>query len=226
MAKDQEKAPPFTIDGTTIKVNTPFIHNGNQVGSIRVRELSYQEFVRMTSSVQMEVYSAKDRSKIDPQVLMSRHRRNAQVSANYENGSKVPMDDGFFYQMPRKLYTAMYNLMDDIESPAGEVINKGDGIDVPLLYRLGTPLKIVSSGEDGQKTLEISELEFLAKTGGDIERVVAATSDQDKVLALLEDCCSPVSPDATLLRLTSDMIAQMTSSDGITIQNRVLTDFL
>ena len=149
---------------------------------------------------------------------LQRERILMQVKAHKSDGTVVPMNVENLLMMPLaygKVFTS--HLLKDT-SPPGEVLESGDGISAPILYRLGTPIKT------GNEEKEIIELEFQAKTFGDIEDILAAENHVQKTLKMIEMLGRPVG-DLGLVTLPSWAISQITIVDGSKIMNSVLPSF-
>lgn len=98
----------------------------------------------------------------------------------------------------------------------GQLIGKGDGMQTPVVYKLGTPIQM----KQGQATVVIAELEFMAQTYGQLEDVLAAGTDAEKAKFLLRDIAVPLG-GTTLQRLPSWALDNITSADGVSIMNLV-----
>jgi hypothetical protein len=88
----------------------------------------------------------------------------------------------------------------------------------PVLLKLGAPI----SGTTGSESKAISELEFLAKTYGDIEQVLAGTNDMERTVALIKYVAKP----AGMLSLPSWAVDSIDIRDGFFIQQEILPRFL
>jgi hypothetical protein len=159
-----------------------------------------------------------------------RARRVKQVVAFDKAGNRVELDQVAFGNMPRQLFVKINNALDVITDKPGKVITEdGDGVNTPIVYQLGTPFEFADTKAD-QKPIgtqqQIIELEFVAKTGGDIEEVLCHDNALDQTIALLKTCATPLGGgDTGLLRLPSWMIYSLTTSDGFAIMAKVLPVF-
>jgi hypothetical protein len=159
-------------------------------------------------------------------------RRARQVRALAADGTQITFGEAELLRLPRMLYARLMRDIDrkeEGENP-GKVVTPGDGVDVPVVYQLGKPIPINMSA-DGEATTEaqISELEFVARTGLDIEDVLCEPNDVSKALALIRNCAKPIvtgGADPALQRLPSWALDQITVTDGVTIVEKVLPGFL
>jgi len=108
--------------------------------------------------------------------------------------------------------------LDSDEGKAGKIIRDGDGIDKAIVFELGTPIP-TGAGKD-----PIRELEFHAKTYGDIEDILAADNAIQQTAKMIETIATPLG--STLSRLPSWALTQITVADGVTISREILPRFL
>lgn len=111
--------------------------------------------------------------------------------------------------------------LDVDQGEGGEVIGDGDGITAPVLYRLGTPIKMKDGGGND---LVIEELEFFAKTFGEVEDVMAANSDVERAMILIRDLAVPVGMP-TMQRLPAWAADRITIADGVVISGEIASRF-
>jgi len=122
-------------------------------------------------------------------------------------------------RMPiRASWAIMAKLDKDDDSNAGKIVRPGDGIDKAITFQLGTPLP------GGQGRPPITELEFMAKTYGDVEDVLAAPNIFQQSSQLLATVAKPLG--TTLSALPSWALSQITFADGFAIAREVLPHFL
>src|SRR5262245_34619290 len=88
----------------------------------------------------------------------------------YANGTSVSVSMDNLLRLPVPSARKIIARLDDNEGVAGKIIKNGDGIDQSIVYELGTPIPVSNKPP-------IKELEFLAKTYGDMEDVLAAAPD-------------------------------------------------
>jgi hypothetical protein len=105
--------------------------------------------------------------------------------------------------------------LDEEEGGVGKITREGDGISTSIIYELGTPIPVV--GKDS-----ITELEFLAKTYGDVEDVMSANDSITQTALLIATIAKPPG----MLQLPSWAVSAITIGDGITIAKLVTPHFL
>lgn len=103
------------------------------------------------------------------------------------------------------------------DAPVGKIITDGDGITTPILYKLGSPVVATSAGQEKP----IEEIEFLAKTYGDIEQVLAAASPMSQTVALLRFVAKPVG----MLQMPSWVVDLISTEDGVEIMEKITKRF-
>jgi hypothetical protein len=144
-----------------------------------------------------------------------RRLRLARQVSYYVNGSTTPVGVDDVIEMPIPDARMLTTCLDDDEGEAGKIIREGDGISTSIVYELGTPIPV--QGKD-----PITELEFLAKTYGDIEDVMAAPDAINQTAMLIATLGKPPG----MLALPSWAISQITVADGVTIAKLVTPRFL
>lgn len=204
----------------TITDFAPFFIGPKKVIAVSVKSITFRLFVGCLERAQLKF---TDSSPQEYQMLLSRERRAAQFEMKCEDGSVIENTPEAMAQIPRKLFVRLSNIMDEGEFPPGKKINAGDGIDTPVLFKLGVPISYSIVGE-GDET--IKEIEFVAATGGDIERVLASGNVYQQTLCLLEDCAAPVGTEGNLLRLPAWAVDSLSVEDGLAIAQTVLPDFV
>ena len=181
--------------------------------TFRVYELSFSQLAEIVRRASMTLEYAKTQRAI---------RRQLQVKAYDAGGTEIPIGDGELLQLPRPLYARITENIDmNSGAPAGKIIADGDGLDHPLIFQLGTGINI-----GGDKAQVITDLEFQAKTGADIEDVLCETTGAGQALTLIMTCATPLTKDLGLLRLPSWAVEQITEADGMEIVTKVLPRFL
>jgi hypothetical protein len=172
--------------------------------------------------------------------LQSGGAKNSQAAFNsalLRHRTKIVTDDGahhditpeLLHVMPRPVAMPLVKFFDtEGAAPADEtaeqkaerlakqpaVLNDGDGLTTPILVKLGTPL------EAAGKT--ISELEFMAKTYGDVESVLAETNELAQAVELIKSLAKP----AGMLALPSWAVDMVSVQDGMFIERTILPRFL
>lgn len=162
--------------------------------------------------------------------LFNRSRLRKTVTAIGPDGAPVALRDENFSALPRPIFTKLVKAMDDFETPAGKIISEnGDGVNTPIIYELGTPFAFADP-KANEKPIgteqKIIELEFIAKTGGDIEEVLCHNNSFEQAWSLIKTCAKPLGGESGLLRLPSWMLSEMTFSDGFEIVQKVLPIFV
>lgn len=153
--------------------------------------------------------------------LLLRARLLDQVVAHSSGKKTFPLDDEFLLRLPAAYANNLRNALSGEDSPVGKILSKGDSFTTPIVYKLGTPI-ITQTSET------ITELEFIAKTYGDIEDVIVETSPLQQSIILLERCATPVATEniTSLMSMPSWAVDQITMEDGLNIVNDVLPVFL
>jgi hypothetical protein len=156
-----------------------------------------------------------------PKAFEARLRRLRMVRqvTYYTNGSTAAVTIEDVAQMPIPTARTITARLDDSdEGVPGKIVRPGDGIDRAIVYALGAPIPM------GQGKESVTELEFLAKTYGEIEDILAAPDSIQQAALLLSSIATPLG--TTLTRLPSWALAQVSVADGVTIAKEVLPHFL
>jgi hypothetical protein len=172
--------------------------------------------------------------------LQSANAKNTQATFNsalLRHRTKIVTDDGvqhditpeLLHVMPRPVVMPLVKFFDkEGEVPADEtaeqkaerlasqpqILTDGDGLTTPVLFKLSQPL------EAAGKT--ISELEFIAKTYGDVESVLAETNELAQTVELIKSLAKP----AGMLALPSWAVDMVSVRDGMFIERSILPRFL
>lgn len=195
-----------------IELTGPAFHIGDvAIKQFRVRQLLFAEFAEVARSV-----ARGENAKLS----FTRERIKRQVEAIDKDGKSHTLDDLNISMIPLVYGRQLPELVNYDTSPMGNVLDGGDGISSPMLFQLGTPIKV----KTGDGNDEIKELEFSAKTYGDIEAVIAAENSIEQAIELINTCAKPV--NSSLQTLPSWAIDGMTMGDGMAITNKVLPRFL
>lgn len=191
------------------------------VAKFKIYELSFSQFARTiteASRTTSRTTTAKDFSRTQRGL-----RRAEQIKGFDAGGTEIKIEPDELLRLPRALYVRVMAALDaPSDKPKGEIVAPGDGADTPIIYRLGTGMKL--SGATGEQT--VTDLEIIAKTGGDIEDVLIETGTVAQTLALLEHCATPLTKDLGLISLPSWALDQITMADGFEIMEKVLPSFL
>lgn len=218
--KAPETPAPSPYLGEFEATNPPWMIGDRKVAKIAVAKLSFVQTVAAMDAASMASRMGEGEYKKSH----LRERRKLQVKAFDASGTPIAIDDLAMLGMPSQYAMKVQGLLFSNSEPEGEVISRGDGTTGPILYKLGTPLKMMG--------VEIPELEFVAATLGDIEDVLAADGLYSQALALVKRCAKPIvvsksGEDApALTALPDSTINQLTTGDGFTIAEKVLKHFL
>lgn len=191
--------------------------NGTDIVKAVVSPISFSKYADLANGIAFT-------NETEYNKTMMRLRISSQVVFYGAGLEAFSVTDQEIIRMPRKLGVEISKAVGAI--PAGadipEVLNDGDGIERPILFKLSSPIKWKTQDDSG----EFSELEFHAKTFGDIESVVAAPSSIMQALELIKTCAIPVSDGIKLMALSSDLVDQVSYIDGAFITNIILPNFL
>ena len=200
------------LNGTKLeKIPISFQLGDDVIDGAVVRPLTYKGF----SDVVTEAVSMKEPVLWEARVRRLRLTRQV---AYYKNGTIVPVGITDVLKLSIPDARTLIARLDDNEGPAGKIIRDGDGIDKAITYELGTPIP-TGAGKD-----PIRELEFHAKTYGDIEDVMSADNPVAQTAMMISTLAKPLG--SSLSALPSWALNQITVADGVTIQRLVLPRFL
>lgn len=198
----------------------PVVVKEKSIVEFSVRPLGLGGFTRLADETNAQ--GIEDRKKW--QMHNKRLRMKHQIRALAEDGTELAIDDLDITQLPRALSVKLSNLLSMGDGEPGEVISgdKADGISSPILYRLGTPIKMQQNNDE----VSINELEFMAATYGQIEEVLAETNEMSQAYSLIRTVAKPVGMGDTLQALPTWAADKITMADGFTIAEKVLPRFL
>jgi hypothetical protein len=182
------------------------------IDSASVKQLMFQAFTE---------HIAEAQTLRQPKTWEGRLKRVRMVRqvTYYANGVQVPVTMADILSMPIPAARTIDKALGNIEEGTpGKVIREGDGIDKAIVFELGTPIPT------GQGKPPIRELEFLAKTYGDIEDVLSAADSVQQTKYMIETLAKPL--DSSLSALPSWGLTQITIADGMTMLRDVLPHFL
>lgn len=211
-----------------VDAKTPFRVGTVAIAKVSIAQINFVGYVECFRE-RMKA-SGRGLGDVAAEKEFRRARRTRQVVGYDAKNNRVEIDNISFGQMPRQLFVKVHNALDDFGDKRGEVITKdGDGIQTPIVYKLGTPFEFADANQ-GRKPIgtesKIIELEFIAKTGGDIEEVLCYGNALEQTLALLKTCATPLGGgDTGLLRLPSWMIDSLSVADGFAIMSSILPVF-
>jgi len=201
----------------TIPVEMPFVHDGKQVSEIVVTDINFVTFTDVVKKASVGEGSFD--------VRLARERLITQCSLRLSDDRMIKLDGLLVSILPIKLAHKLLPLVSMYTGTPGEILTPdADGITSPILYKLGTPFAIGRSATNGVENdiKDIPEIEFFAKTYGEIEEVIAADSPAEQTLALLRKVAKPLD----MMSMPSWMVEQVSVMDGIFLMNKVLPRFL
>ena len=185
------------------------------VGETRVNAINIKPLMfRLFSEYATEARAVKG---VSMDVALKRIRMLRQIDYMLD-GRKVAMDEQTLMQIPIVAARKITKALDSAETKMGKIIRGGDGISESIGFELATPLAIFSGKPP------ITELEFIAKTYGDVEQLLSADDNISQTMALLQTIAKPV--HGTLTSLPSAAIDAITAGDGVAIAQQVLPRFL
>jgi len=199
------------LPGQPEKIPITFVLGDKTIDGAMVKPLTFQSFSDCIS----EANNMRDGKSFDARL---RRIRMARQVTYYINGSAIPVSQEDVLKLPIPAAHSIIANLDKDEGKAGKIIRDGDGIDKAITYELGTPIPT------GQGKPPIKELEFLAKTYGDIEDVLASDNAIQQTAKLIETIATPLG--TSLTRLPSWALTQITVADGVTISRDILPRFL
>jgi hypothetical protein len=194
------------------KIAIHFQLGDNILDGAVVRPMSFQNFADYIGEAQNATAVAKSF-----ETRLRRIRLSKQISY-YVNGTVFPVSMIDVAQLPIPDARKLLAKLDENEGTPGKIIRDGDGIDKAITFELGTPIPT------GQGKLPITELEFHAKTYGDIEDVMAAPDGVQQTAKLIATIAKPLGSSLTLLPTWA--LNLISVSDGIVISRDVLPRFL
>lgn len=182
-----------------------------QVTAIKVEPISYGTFVQVWKSI------PNNAPKFE--VEMQRGRILAQT--HFMVGEKrITPDRAALGTLPYDVVKDIIAKLNTGQGIPGKLLNEGDGVTKPVLYKLGTPITMKKSGE----TITIAEIEFKAGNYAEMEDVLACDHNIEKAMALLSTVATPVGVD-NLPRLPMWAVDRITLADGLTIMDTVANRF-
>lgn len=201
-----------------VEKSTPIVLGDKRVTRVEVHPLNFVSFVKLAEDTAL--ITGGDRKKFN---VINRRARLKRQAIPYAGDTKLAFDDLSIAQLPITVGMAINKALDDGSGEPGEVVNeKADGITSPILFKLGTPIKFKNADGEGH----FAEIEFLAKTFGDIEEIVSETSDPQQILAALRTIGKPVGVSDGLQAMPSWAIDEITVADGFAMAEKVLPRFL
>jgi len=168
------------------KISISFQLGDTLIDSAVVRPLSFGAFTDCISEA---------RALKQPTAWEARMRRVRMVRqvAYYAGTNQVSVSMEDVLKLPIPAVRELIAKLDEDTSQPGKIIREGDGIEQAIVYELGTPIPM------GQGKQPIKELEFLAKTYGDIEDVLAAPDTMNQTAVLVSTLGKPLGTSLTAL---------------------------
>lgn len=201
---------------TTIEVKEAFQLEGKSIAKIEVNSIGFEKLtelaIRAASQVNADTTGA---------VATQRNRMIDQSVFLTEKGEKIKLTDLGLLTLPIKIARAIIAALPEGQGEPGKITLEGDGISTPIIYTLGTPIQLVGTKEGEED--KITELEFIAKTYGDLEKVMMEDHPAAQALAMIKMAKPTV---GSLMSLPSWAISQISIADGVTILNTVVPRFL
>lgn len=200
---------------TVVKLDVPekipieFKLGDRLIDGVIVRPIMYAAFVE---SVQ-DTLTMRAPSTFEAKLKRNRmHKQstfyigNAQTQVNIEDLAQLPI---------RVAQNILKKIEDSDNASPGKITRQGNGIDSSAVFELGTAIPGKPS---------IKELEFHAKTYGDIEDVMAQATGLQQSLMMIRTIAKPIG--TSLMALPSWAVSQITMADGFAIMNTVLPLFI
>ncbi|BCB20289.1 hypothetical protein [Bosea sp. ANAM02] len=188
---------------------------GQPVQSATVAPIGFAAYVAVTN--------AATRAGRSPEAFarnVFRARLKAQVTLQLASGQTGKLDDEAITALHPRLGLRLKAAIDSSAASAGRAELLGnpdaDGITEPIHVKLGDPIK-------GAGDAVIDEIEFQAKTLGEMEDVITADDRIGQVLALMK-IGRPVT--GSLSALPSWAVDQISMGDGLFLLTEVLGRFL
>jgi len=206
-------APPPPAPHPANKIPITFELGDRMIDSALIKNCSFAALTKIVN----EAREMTTPSSWEGKLRRARLLRQVEYSAG---GTVVPLSMPDVLRMPIKASREILDRIDKFDGQVGKVVRKGDGIDKAIIYELGTPLP------GGQGKQPIRELEFIAKTYGEVEDVLAANDPLLAVTYLVAQVAKPLGPDITLTSLPSWALERLSAADGLAISQEVLPHFL
>jgi hypothetical protein len=192
------------------KIPIAFQLGDRLIDGATIKPMSFSTFAGYVSEAQaMKTPAAFD-------ARLRRLRLQKQVTYHI-NGSTAPVSMEEVLKLPIPATRTILARLDSEESKPGKITRDGDGIEQAIVFELGTPIPV-------QGKEPIRELEFFAKTYGDIEDVMAAPDTISQAATLIATIAKPLGSSLSLL--PSWAAAQISVADGLLIAREILPRFL
>lgn len=195
-----------------IELTEPFLFAGKAAKSITVAQLPFVKLAEVATRA-----GALSNAEYPFLAALRTLRMIEQCTVTLADGTTGKLDTITVRQLPIPVAMLIHKNLESRDIPTGKLVGDGDGISTPITYELGTPI-VTGSGEDKN----ITELEFLAKTYGDLEIVMGETNDLERTTSLIKYVSKPIG----MVTLPSWAIDQITIPDGMFVMNEIVKRFL
>lgn len=184
---------------------TPFRLGDLEVTEISVSSMNFVEFVKATAHAQ----DTKSYHR-------ARMKSSVQLNGKQITDEQIPL-------LPIPVGKKILDYLEAFETGTGGSVTTPDanGVDAPIIFKLGTPLQMKTGKGEAQ---EILELEFMAKTYGDLEDALAETTPMRQAVELLRRTAVPLGTSLTIL--PEALLNQVSIMDGILIAQKVVPPFV
>lgn len=188
-----------------------FTFNGQLIDHAIIKPILFKTFVDLID----QITAIQDNAEFEKK--LARLRMIEQLKFVTNNGLELTLQQQDIPSLPIKVGMLLQAVVKEQSTPIGEVLMDGDGIQSPVLYKLGTAIKT----NDG----EISELEFQAKTYGDVEDILAETSGIRRAYKMITSISTPICNDLKMIRTPEKIAEQIQLIDGLAIAQTVAPRF-
>lgn len=196
-----------------IEVKTQYSVGGATVAKIVVSPISFSKLVGLSGAG-----DAADGTSAQAVLMKSRMREQASFIG--KDGKPLTASDQDIDAMPLAEAKAVRDALDEGTGDIGSLVQDGDGISSPAIYRLAKPISLPSA--DGET--EISEIEFQATTLREAQEVLAEDSNIRRAKVLLETIARPVGVPR-LMKLPLAAVEAISVADGVGIMRLVVPKF-
>lgn len=191
--------------------------NGEKIAYIEVNAIGFVSFTTTTENI---VADSGDRKKI-----IQRKRIQKQSKAFSSAGTEVEFTDMDIMSLPPKIGAQLVSAINTVLNTDGQepkILQEGDGVTSPIRIQLSKPIPFKENGRE----FSVDELEFQAKTFGEVESVHAEMNPMRQCIELLAGAAIPVAENLRMQRLPSWAVEHVSVVDGSFIANEVLPLFL
>lgn len=179
---------------------------GVGISHAEIGSITFKNFLSLSDRIASVESDARE-------AALTRLRMIEQVKLYTSDGGAIVLDDVKVLNLPIKVGLKLVRGLNASSVEPGKVINDGDGIEKPLLFKLGAPIKT--------KEGVIEELEFMAKTFGDVEDIVSEPSAFKRGYMLIQKASKPIATGYKLLRTSEAIAEKIVFEDGLAISIEV-----